>query len=295
MDIKKEQRAIQYLKSFEPQTEPYYLCYSGGKDSDVIRILAQLSGVNHDINHNHTTADAPETVRYVRSIPNVKINYPELSMWQLIEKKGWPPTRLSRYCCEKLKEGGGQGRVKITGVRWYESNNRRQNGGVVKIIGKPKTNQKLAEELNADYEISKKKGIVLNTDNDANRRFVEMCYRTSSALVNPIIDWTDNDVWEFLLYYGCKSNPLYQCGFYRIGCIGCPMAGGKGQKKEFAKYPKYEIMYIKAFDRMLKARLERGLDNGDWHTGKDVMTWWVGDDIKQLNMFDLYDLEVQNE
>ena len=38
MDKAKEQRAIQYLKAFEPETEPYYLCYSGGKDSDVIRI-----------------------------------------------------------------------------------------------------------------------------------------------------------------------------------------------------------------------------------------------------------------
>ena len=68
MDIRKEQRAIQYLQSFEPQEEPYYLCYSGGKDSDAIRILAQLAGVKHDIVHNHTTVDAPETVRYVRSI-----------------------------------------------------------------------------------------------------------------------------------------------------------------------------------------------------------------------------------
>ena len=291
MDIKKEQRAIQYLKSFEPQDEPYFLCYSGGKDSDVIRILSQLSGVKHDIVHNHTTVDAPETVRYVRSISNIKIEYPELSMWKLIEKKGLPPTRLMRYCCEVLKEGGGKGRIKVTGVRWAESNARKQNGGVVKIIGKPKTVQKIGTELNADFEENKKGGIVLNIDNDANRRFVEMCYRTTSTLVNPIVDWTDNDVWEFLHHYGCDSNPLYQCGYKRVGCIGCPMAGGKGQKKEFAKYPKFKNMYIKAFDRMLKARLERGLDNRNWHTGEDVMAWWIGDDINQLNMFDLYDME----
>lgn len=33
---KKEKRAIEYLKAFEPKDEPYYLCYSGGKDSDCI-------------------------------------------------------------------------------------------------------------------------------------------------------------------------------------------------------------------------------------------------------------------
>lgn len=45
---KKEKRAIEYLKAFEPKDEPYYLCYSGGKDSDCIRILAELAGVKTD-------------------------------------------------------------------------------------------------------------------------------------------------------------------------------------------------------------------------------------------------------
>lgn len=77
MNLAEEERiAIERLKSFEPETEPYYLCYSGGKDSDVIRILAQLAGVRHEIHHNLTSVDAPETVRYVKSIPNVIIDIP---------------------------------------------------------------------------------------------------------------------------------------------------------------------------------------------------------------------------
>ena len=72
MNIEKEKRAIQYLKSFEPESEPYYLCYSGGKDSDAIKILAQLAGVNFEAHHNLTTVDAPETVRYIKSQPDVK-------------------------------------------------------------------------------------------------------------------------------------------------------------------------------------------------------------------------------
>ena len=135
MDIAKEKRAIEYLKAFEPEREPYYLCYSGGKDSDVIRILASLANVKHDIVNNHTTVDAPETVRYIRSIPNIQIDYPKRTMWELIKEKGMPPTRLIRYCCSELKEHGGKGRLKITGVRWAESNNRRESSDVVKVIG----------------------------------------------------------------------------------------------------------------------------------------------------------------
>ena len=94
MNKEKEQRAIEYLRMFEPEEQPYYLCYSGGKDSDCIRILAQLAGVRHEIHHNLTTVDAPETVQYVKSIPNVMIDYPKISMWRLIVKKMMPPTRI---------------------------------------------------------------------------------------------------------------------------------------------------------------------------------------------------------
>lgn len=284
----KEKRAIETLKLFEPQTEPYYLCYSGGKDSDVIRILAALAGVKHDIVHNLTTVDAPETFYYVSSIPNVIISEPEKSMWQLIPEKGMPPTRLARYCCEELKERGGKGRVKITGVRWAESRNRAENSGLVKIIGKPASTQKIAEEIGADYRVNRQNGLIMNDDNDETRRVVERCYRTTSSLVNPIVDWTDSDVWEFLRHYGCESNPLYKCGKRRVGCIGCPMQGGKRMKSEFARYPKYRLNYVRAFDRMLKIRAQKGLPNRvNWHTGEDVMHWWVGDDPRQITLDDL--------
>ena len=96
MDLKKVQLSIERLKSFEPNDEPYYLCYSGGKDSDVIRILAELSGVKYELHHNLTSVDAPETINYIKTVPNVIIDIPHdkngnrISMWSLIEKNGLP-------------------------------------------------------------------------------------------------------------------------------------------------------------------------------------------------------------
>lgn len=288
MDKGKEQRAIKYLQAFQPEREPYYLCYSGGKDSDCIRILADLAGVRHECKHNLTTVDAPETVYYVRdTIGKENIEHPELTMWQLIVKKRMPPTRLARYCCEKLKERGGKGRVKVTGVRWAESASREEGHGIVTVVGKPKTMQKYAEENNVDFRMTSKGGLVLNDDNSESRRFVEHCYRTTSTMVNPIVDWTDADVWEFLHFYGCQSNPLYQCGMHRIGCIGCPMQGGKGMKRDFQIYPKYRAAYVRAFDRMVEAREAAGLvNNGTWSDGESVMRWWVGDDPNQMTLDD---------
>lgn len=286
----KERIAIERLKAFEPD-EPYYLCYSGGKDSDVIRILAQLAGVKHELHHNLTSVDAPETVRYVKSIPDMHIDIPHdnngnrVSMWSLIVKKGIPPTRLMRYCCLELKEKGGEGKLKVTGVRAAESVSRKKNSGMINIIGKPKTTQKFAEEIGADYDVNKSGGLVMNMDNSPNRRLVEHCYRTTNTMINPIIDWTDDDVWAFLHHYGCASNPLYQCGKSRVGCIGCPMANSKARLREFEKYPKYKQLYISAFDKMLKTNADRSYENA-WQNGVDVFNWWVGIDENQMNFFE---------
>ena len=292
MNIEKILKAIDRLKAFEPD-DGYYLAYSGGKDSDCIKILAQLAGVKFDAVHNLTTVDAPETVWYVKSQPDIKIDKAydkdgnHITMWSLLAKKLMPPTRIVRYCCSELKERGGKGRVVVTGVRWAESNNRKANNGAVNIIGKPKTTQKLAEEIDADYNINKQGGLILNDDNDQSRRMVEHCYRTTKIMVNPIIDWTDEDVWEFLKYYGCKSNPLYECGFKRIGCIGCPMAG-KHRYNEFARYPTYKQAYIKAFDKMLDRQRESGKDKGmTWQTSLDVFRWWMEEDFTQITFDDL--------
>jgi phosphoadenosine phosphosulfate reductase len=289
--VEKERIAIERLKAFEPD-EPYYLCYSGGKDSDVIRILAQLANVKHYLHHNLTSVDAPETVRYVKSIPDMHIDIPHdkngnrVSMWSLIVKKGLPPTRLMRYCCLELKEKGGEGRLKITGVRAAESVNRKKNAGVVKIIGKPKTTQKFAEEIGANYDVNRSGGLVMNMDNSPNRRLVEHCYRTTSTMINPIIDWTDDDVWTFLHHYGCSSNPLYQCGKSRIGCIGCPMQNTKIKLRDFEKYPKYKQLYISAFDKMLKANTDR-VYKYNWQNSIDVFNWWVGIDENQMKLDEL--------
>ena len=285
----KEKIAISRLKSFEPESEPYYLCYSGGKDSDCIRILAQLAGVKHEIHHNLTTVDAPETVQYVKSIPNIIIDKARYSdgshktMWNLIPKKRIPPTRLIRYCCSELKEQGGKHRVKVTGVRWSESTNRAESSDLVKIIGKPKTVQKFADEIGAEYSVTKQGGLIMNDDNDSSRRMVEHCYRTTSTMINPIVDWTDSEVWEFLNHYGCKSNPLYQCGHNRIGCIGCPMSTYRQQILDFERYPVYKQIYIHAFDRMIN---QHNFETYNWKTGEDVFNWWLGIDPNQLSFFE---------
>ena len=257
--VDKVQTAIDRIRSFDPTgytDNPYYVAYSGGKDSDCIRILCELAGVKHELYHNHTTVDAPETVYYIRSIPNVKIEYPQLSMWKLIVKKKFPPLRIARYCCSELKERGGQGRVVMAGVRWEESVSRKNNRGVAEYL-----------------TTNKNKNLILNNDNDDSRRLFENCTVKGKRIINPIIDWTEGDVWEFLHSYGCESNPLYKCGYTRVGCIGCPMVVKRKREESFERYPTYKQAYIRAFDKMLLARDEVT----NWKTGQDVFDWWINE------------------
>ena len=276
----KVKTAIDRLKAFEPE-EGYVVADSGGKDSTVIVALAQMAGVKHEAIYNVTSVDPPELVRFIKEKhPNTKIRIPHdkngkpVSMWNLIPEKGMPPTRIIRYCCEALKESQNKGRVTVTGVRWAESPNSKRNQGAVAITGKGA--DRIPEVQMANFTPTVRGGVVLNDDNDEARRAVEMCYRTRKTLVNPIIDWTDEDVWELIKTEHLPYCELYDCGYKRLGCIGCPMAGGKRQKAEFEKYPKYKTLYLHAFQRMIDENHRRGRRQ-DTATPEEVMRWWVSD------------------
>lgn len=138
----KVKKSIERLKAFEPP-EGYYLAFSGGKDSVVCKALCEMAGVRFDAHYRITSVDPPELVQFIRDKhSDVARDYPRYSdgtvatMWNLIPRKLMPPTRLVRYCCQVLKESGGDGRMTVTGVRWAESVNRKANQGPVTIMGK---------------------------------------------------------------------------------------------------------------------------------------------------------------
>lgn len=115
------------------------------------------------------------------------------------------------------------------------------------------------------------------SDSTARRhRTVTSCYKKNQYMVRPMLDWTDGDVWAFIRSRGLRYCELYDQGFKRLGCIGCPMAGTKRQREEFVRWPKYRGMYLRAFGRMLEERRRMGQDT-NWRTAEDVMAWWLGE------------------
>lgn len=133
-----EKAAIEILRMLSGNQQ-FTVADSGGKDSSVLTHIAIKSGCKFKVQHCHTTVDAPETVYFIRKkFEKLKsmgieceIRYPKETMWQLIVRKGTPPTRRMRYCCSELKENHGIGEKLVTGVRKAESTNRKNNQGVV--------------------------------------------------------------------------------------------------------------------------------------------------------------------
>lgn len=68
-----------------------------------------------------------------------------------------------------------------------------------------------------------------------------------SLLISPIIYWTERDVWEFLNdVVKVPHCSLYDEGWHRIGCIGCPMSSYKQKMLENERYPHVKRNWIKA-------------------------------------------------
>jgi phosphoadenosine phosphosulfate reductase len=242
--VDKVAMAFERIRHFEKQAlamspDGYFVAFSGGKDSIVVLDLIRRAGVKHTAHFHMTTVDAPEVLDFIRKNYPTGIEWmrPKLSMYQLILKKMMPPTRLVRFCCEYLKEGHGQGRMVVTGIRWEESGRR------------------------------------------SRRRMVETCMKGATRVyLHPIIEWSEKDVWQYIRENGLLYPSLYDEGFKRIGCIGCPMAG-KGRAAEFKRWPKFEAMYRRAFDKAAASNIkrlgDRAVSGERWKDGEAMFKWWM--------------------
>lgn len=191
-------RAIERLRMFEPP-EGYWLAFSGGKDSVVLKTLADMVGVHYEAHHNLTTIDPPPLMKFIRrEHPDVTIHRPERfrNFYEAVEAKGLPVGKF-RWCCEVFKHRGGEGRVRLMGLRAAE---RRRSG-----LGN---------------------GVV------------HLCRSTGQRSVHPIWDWSDTEVWGFIRQQNIPYCGLYDEGYRRLGCICCPYAPAEEIAENRSRWPR---------------------------------------------------------
>lgn len=230
----------------------YYLAFSGGKDSQCLYHVAKLAGVRFKAHMNLTSIDPPEVIRFVkREYPDVELVKPKKSIFQAAVDNQILPTMRVRWCCAEYKETAGAGKVTLIGIRRAESARRAKRNEVEidsrKFSGdlegleeyrKARNREKRGRKSKVNREVT-----IVNADGER----VLGCIRgKESLLISPIIDWTDDEVWEFLGVLGVKHCELYDEGWRRIGCIGCPMSSHKQKMIENKRYPHVKRGWIKA-------------------------------------------------
>lgn len=213
----------------------YYLAFSGGKDSTVIYDLAVKSGVKFDAHFHMTTVD-PDEVRFF-----IRDNYPSVA-WER-------PRRSMFQLIEKYH-------IPPTRIIRYCCRELKEFGGVGRVI---LTGVRWEESVKRS-----KRGI-----------FEQSHVKKSTWFLNPIIDWSSSDVWDYINRNGLKHCSLYDEGKTRIGCIMCPMQGTKGMLQDKERFPKYYRAYLRAIDRMLKTAKKSGHVWKHGVTPEQVMYWWI--------------------
>lgn len=287
----KMRHSIDLLRKSEALAKHYapggfYLAFSGGKDSQALYHITELAGVAFEPEMSLTSVDHPEVVRFIRrNYPEVKLIPPRESMFNLIARKGQLPTRIIRYCCAILKEPHGEGRVVLTGVRKAESTQRAKRGEV------EVSNRKFSGDIDtfADWQEAeierrmRRKVKNLNQDqwSEQGESQVRCINGKDKIIVNPIIEWSDEDVWEFLNnVVKVPHCELYDNGYTRIGCILCPMCNMATKRRFIKEYPKMVLAYKRAIKAMLVKNPKTAGFIAAYVTEPDavvdhVFDWWV--------------------
>lgn len=210
---KKVDFAIKLLRSIPTDDGPVEISYSGGKDSDVILELAKMAGISYRAIYKNTTIDPPGTIKHCKE-NGVEIIQPRKTFFEIVRITGLP-SRYARFCCKYLKEYKVLDRA-VQGIRRSES---------------VKRSERYKEpEVCRTYSKTEKARIYF-----------------------PILEWTNEDVAQFIAERGIKCHPLYydeQGNFHverRLGCIGCPLASQANRREKFAEYPRMFRLWIKNF------------------------------------------------
>lgn len=192
---------------------------SGGKDSQAcLKLAVQQSDAEVVGLFNDTGWEHPDTYRHVDKLSalyGVKIYITKsVSVPDIVKSKRNFPGMRARECTKQLKIRPSN--------RWYQDF-AGSHGGFEAWIGIRKS-----ESVNRARRYKGMVGDEIYPPHEFMTEFPKKLQKMGVMFRLPIIDWSEEDVFEFL---GGEQNPLYGRGHARVGCFPC-LAGSDKQKRQ---------------------------------------------------------------
>ena len=228
------QEALWLLRECEP-IEGYMGAFSGGKDSIALYRVATMAGVKVSWQYNNTTIDPPELLRFIRK------KYPAVR---------WRKPRHGNFF-RRMKQ---KGVVPNRKIRWCCDEYKEDRGpkGCVWITGVRREESTARAQLPA----------------------AGIHKRVARLHVRPLVRWDSEYLWEFIRAERLEYPALYDEGFHRLGCIGCPLANAASRKREFSRWPRYEAKWRDAIKHCWEKRAGTKQGNGKEWIGSAYLDSW---------------------
>ncbi len=171
----------------------FYALTSTGKDSSVVLYIVEKVLPSIKVMFNNTSLDCSDTYKMVKTHPNWIVTNPKEGFYQWIKRMNYIPNRFSRGCCGLYKEGAS--------IEYFE------NIGLDKLI--------LFMGVRREESASRQTREIINHNPKWGSKEWYSCM--------PVLNWTELDVWLYMLWRDIEINPKYKKGYTRVGCaIACP-------------------------------------------------------------------------
>lgn len=245
-------KILAIYEKYKGKLDLFHVAYSGGKDSAVLLDLVKkaLPKGSFVVVFGDTEMEFPDTYDVIEKTRKA-CEQEEIPFYDtkshLKPEKSWdlfaPPSRVLRWCCSVHKSTPQTLKLReITGKDDYTG---------LAFVGVRA--QESAARAEYEYENYGKK-------------------QKGQYSHNSILEWTSSEIWLYIYANEIVINDAYKKGSSRVGCLCCPMGGGKASFIESVNYPKESEVFLSRI-RKSNARTNITAENyisaGGWNARKN--------------------------
>ena len=245
-------KILAVYKKHKKNLDLFHVAFSGGKDSQVLLDIVKkaLPKGSFVVVFGDTGMEFPDTYDDVEKTKKLcaeeKIPF-YTAKSHLEPKESWemfgPPSRVLRWCCYVHKSAPQTLKLReVTGKNDYKG---------LAFVGVRA--HESAPRAEYDYL------------NDGKKTKGQLSH-------NSILEWTSSEVWLYIYANGIFINNAYKKGSARVGCVCCPMGGGKSGYIEHENYPHQTsnfIDLIKQSNGRKSVDVDEYLKSGGWSARKN--------------------------